>query len=227
MNYAVEPMQAEDIPQVIEVERQSFPTMWPSNTYRRELQNARARYLVVLEQLGADAETAPQLVTTSVPPASPLERLILGVRHLISKESSPPVNSRLVDGYLGMWLMLDEAHITTVAVKESHRRLGLGEFLMIAAIDLALELGLEVVTLEVRATNTGAQDLYRKLGFRKVGLRRGYYTDNKEDAIIMSTDNITTSDYQALFRRVKEEHFLHWGDHLPLSLDPACPANED
>lgn len=226
MNYVVEPMCAEDIPQVIEIERHSFPTMWPANTYRRELQNQRARYLVVLEEDGGTLQPTPEPVMAASMPPSALGRFISGVRHLLSKESPPTsATSRHVVGYLGLWLMFDEAHVTTVAVDENHRRHGLGELLLIAAIDLASQLGLQVLTLEVRASNEGAQDLYRKLGFRQVGIRRGYYTDSREDAIIMSTDTITVAAYQGLFQRMKEEHFHRWAEHqealnhLPLSND--------
>ncbi|WP_332089808.1 ribosomal protein S18-alanine N-acetyltransferase [Paenibacillus sp. GYB003] len=88
-------------------------------------------------------------------------------------------------GYGGMWLIMDEAHVTNVAVRSAYRGRKLGERLMIRIQSAAVFLGAERITLEVRTSNIVAQRLYAKLGFIPAGLRKGYYTDNGEDAIIM------------------------------------------
>ncbi|GAA3403045.1 ribosomal protein S18-alanine N-acetyltransferase [Paenibacillus hodogayensis] len=88
-------------------------------------------------------------------------------------------------GYGGMWMIVDEAHVTNIAVRTAYRGRKLGERLLIQLQSAAVFLGAERITLEVRASNTIAQRLYAKLGFIPAGLRRGYYTDNGEDAIIM------------------------------------------
>jgi ribosomal-protein-alanine N-acetyltransferase len=88
-------------------------------------------------------------------------------------------------GYAGMWLIMDEAHITNIAVREKYRGRKLGERLLLQMQSAALFLGAERMTLEVRVSNTIAQRLYAKLGFIPAGLRKQYYTDNGEDAIIM------------------------------------------
>ncbi|MCL6454113.1 MAG: ribosomal protein S18-alanine N-acetyltransferase [Alicyclobacillus sp.] len=93
-----------------------------------------------------------------------------------------------VIGYIGVWLVIDEGHITNVAVHPDFRGQHLGEFLMRTVMDNCAARGMRRITLEVRVTNTVAQNLYRKLGFVAVGKRRGYYTDNNEDAIIMWAD---------------------------------------
>ncbi|MDA8346892.1 MAG: ribosomal protein S18-alanine N-acetyltransferase [Thermaerobacter sp.] len=90
-----------------------------------------------------------------------------------------------VVGYCGMWFIVDEGHITNVAVHPDFRGRGVGRMLMQAAMDLARLSGGIRVTLEVRISNTIAQSLYESLGFHRVGVRRGYYTDNGEDAYIM------------------------------------------
>lgn len=90
-----------------------------------------------------------------------------------------------VCGYCGMWIVLDESHITNVAVTGAVRGNGVGEGLMREAIRVAKEHGVTVMTLEVRVTNIVAQNLYRKLGFQNGGLRKKYYTDNQEDALVM------------------------------------------
>ena len=88
-------------------------------------------------------------------------------------------------GFCGMWLVMDECHITNVAVTQSVRGQGIGEGLMREAIRVSKEHGAVLMTLEVRVSNTVAQNLYRKLGFQNGGIRKGYYSDNLEDALVM------------------------------------------
>ena len=93
-------------------------------------------------------------------------------------------------GYGGMWLVLDEAHITNIAVHPLARRKGIGEALLRVLMAEANRLGIQKITLEVRDSNTAARNLYEKLGFVSVGRRKRYYSDNNEDAIIMWNLNI-------------------------------------
>jgi ribosomal-protein-alanine N-acetyltransferase len=90
-----------------------------------------------------------------------------------------------VVGYVGMWLILDECHITNIAVHPTYRRLGIGRRLLQSAVDFTESAGGRRITLEVRRSNLVAQHLYTSFGFRNVGVRKGYYTDNHEDAFIM------------------------------------------
>ncbi len=90
-----------------------------------------------------------------------------------------------VIGYAGVWLIVDEGHITNVAVDPDYRGRRLGETLMRALMAECAAHGIVRMTLEVRVSNVIAQNLYRKLGFEAVGVRKGYYTDNNEDALIM------------------------------------------
>jgi ribosomal-protein-alanine N-acetyltransferase len=99
------------------------------------------------------------------------------------------IEGRIV-AYGGMWLMVDEAHITTFAVHPAWRRQRIGERLLIAFFDLARDRHARELTLEVRLSNLGARRLYEKYGFRPVGLRPRYYSDNNEDALIMTTEPI-------------------------------------
>ena len=95
-----------------------------------------------------------------------------------------------VVAYGGLWLMVDEAHVTTFAVLPAWRRHGLGSRLLLALIELAADMGASVATLEVRLSNAGARQLYERFGFRPVGVRPRYYSDNGEDALIMTTDEL-------------------------------------
>ena len=94
--------------------------------------------------------------------------------------------------YGGMWLMVDEAHITTFAVLPEWRRHGVGTRLMLDLISVARQLGARVMTLEVRLSNKPARELYHRFGFRPVGVRPRYYSDNGEDALIMTTDELAS-----------------------------------
>lgn len=94
------------------------------------------------------------------------------------------VEDRIV-GYCGVWIVVDEAHITNVAILPEYRGRKLGEALMRKVIEVAKEKGAKTMTLEVRMTNTIAQSLYRKLGFQGGAIRKNYYIDNHEDALVM------------------------------------------
>jgi [ribosomal protein S18]-alanine N-acetyltransferase len=88
-------------------------------------------------------------------------------------------------GYCGLWVIIDEGHITNIAVLPDFRGIGLGEKLLTAVMETAKNLGAETLTLEVRVSNHVAKGLYRKLGFQDGGIRKSYYTDNFEDALVM------------------------------------------
>jgi len=90
-----------------------------------------------------------------------------------------------VVGYAGMWVLMDEAHVTNIAVHPDYRHLGIGERILRELIRRAYAAGADKMTLEVRVSNVVAQNLYKKLGFAFRGIRRGYYTDTHEDAMIM------------------------------------------
>jgi ribosomal-protein-alanine N-acetyltransferase len=110
-----------------------------------------------------------------------------------------------VVGYGGVWLMVDEAHITTFAVHPAWRRRGIGDRLLLELLDVALERGAREVTLEVRLSNLAARRLYEKFGFRPVGLRPRYYTDDNEDALIMTTPALETPAMQDRIDRLRRE----------------------
>lgn len=90
-----------------------------------------------------------------------------------------------VMGYVGMWIVFDEGHITNLATHPQYRRQGVARKLMYELIAASKERGVRYLTLEVRRTNSEAQELYQKLGFVHMGVRRKYYLDNNEDALIM------------------------------------------
>ncbi|NLZ43973.1 MAG: ribosomal protein S18-alanine N-acetyltransferase [Clostridia bacterium] len=142
MAVAVEPMQLKDLPEILIIERLSFPIPWSKQAFLHELNNEFALYLVARENLA-------------------------------------------VCGYIGMWLIVDEGHITNLAVHPAYRRRGIGRLLLKSLIQAGKRYGLRRLTLEVRRSNLAAQKLYMEFGFTTVGVRSRYYLDNHEDALIM------------------------------------------
>ena len=108
-------------------------------------------------------------------------------------------------GYTGLWLMVDEAHITTFAVHPDARRRRIGERLLQRLFDIAQDIGAEWLTLEVRASNIAAQRLYEKYGFKRAGVRRRYYSDNGEDALIMWTERIKERAVRDRLEKLRED----------------------
>ena len=111
--------------------------------------------------------------------------------------------------------MAGEAHLTSIAVREQYRCRGIGELLLICVIEKAIALRASMVTLEVRASNVAAQRLYVKYGFTQVGVRHNYYSDNREDGVVMSTTDIASSLFQSSLRQLKQAYFEKWGISLP------------
>ena len=115
-----------------------------------------------------------------------------------------------IGGFAGMWFVLDEAHVVIIASRPSERRRGVGELLLIACLELALQQTSRVVTLEVRASNNAARSLYRKYGFQDAGVRKRYYSGG-EDAVIMSTPPIQSELYGRKFRMLVDKYEVRWG----------------
>lgn len=105
-------------------------------------------------------------------------------RYVVAKKDG------IVIGYAGMWLILDEGHITNIAVHPEYRGIGAGNLLLEALIEICRTESITSLTLEVRKSNLIAQSLYKKYGFLEQGIRKEYYGDNKEDAVIMWKYNI-------------------------------------
>ncbi|MEW6727617.1 ribosomal protein S18-alanine N-acetyltransferase [Desulforudis sp. 1088] len=150
MRVTFEPMRVEHLDAIEELEKKSFPTPWPRQTFEFEiLYNDLAEYVVA-------------------------------------------VHEGKVIGYGGAWMVLDEAHVTNVAVHPDYRGMKIGKALMLELMRRAVARGARCMTLEVRPSNTVARQLYARLGFVEAGVRKGYYQDNDEDAIIMWKQGLTT-----------------------------------
>ena len=137
-----EPLKAEHVSKILEIENRTNGAPWSERAFLNELSHADRIFLVAF-------------------------------------------GSGDIVGYGGVWLVIDEAHVTTLAVDEPYRRKGIGEKLMIELLVKSQEAGMVCSTLEVRAQNEPAIQLYLKLGYKQTALRKGYYPNNKEDASVM------------------------------------------
>ena len=135
------------------------------------------------------------------PPKGIVRRILRSARGL-SQQGTP--NS--IVGFLGTWYAADQAHIVSVGVADGYRRRGIGELLLIAAVEHAIARETETITLEVRKSNAAARALYEKYGFIEQGIRKGYYSDNREDAVIMTTGSIQMERYAAQVAALKQAH---------------------
>lgn len=169
-------MQSADLLRVVEIERACFGERWTVNSFQNELNNVASSYFIARVPAAAPGERAPR-----------------------RGEISPGE----IVGYAGYWLILEEAHITTIGVDPRVQRRGYGEYLLLHLIDHADRQGCKWLTLEVRSSNVAAQKLYEKYGFTSLGRRRGYYQDNQEDALVMWTENIGHPEYRELLARLR------------------------
>ena len=204
-------MRKEDVAQVTWIERESFPDQWSPPDYQRELKNRLAHYLVACDEWEKIDESEVKAI-----PQKGFSRLVSSVKQLLNhnrvlSNELASLSRQYIIGFAGFWAMADEAHITSIAVRKQHRRQGVGELLLIHLIELAIELKARIITLEVRASNTVAQRLYDKYGFTQVDLRRGYYIDNREDAVLMTAENINSVSFLAHLQRLKQAHAIKWG----------------
>ena len=217
MKVTVEPMRVEHIPVVGAIERRCFTQPWPPNAYQKEIQtNRRAHYFIArlvdvpaADRVPIDGQRAAlhagagRVATADEGILGRLSRLFRGPSDV---PSTPATEAELqgIVGYSGLWLMTDEAHVTTIAVDPPYQGNGIGELLLLGLIDQAKQIAARWLTLEVRISNQVAQGLYQKYTFKEMGVRRRYYSDNGEDALVMWTDPIDSETFQEAVSRNRE-----------------------
>ena len=216
MHIYVRPMVSEDICHVQLLEEAMFPTLGSKTDFDLELSKKSVVYFVAQPSICCKwALTFVKFNSIS----GNNNRLLLIMRQmylmvcLIWSKSLDFVGlkHRCVVGCLGLQYIIDEVHITSFSVKSLYRGLGIGEALLIAAIEHAIAKSAMMITLEVRISNEIAIKLYNKYGFRNRGIRKDYYSDNKEDAIIMTNDEILSSDYRETLYNLSSAHGNHLG----------------
>lgn len=196
--YSIDLMQQEDVPDVSRVERLCFSNPWPSSAYRRELRNQANNYYIVLrEHTDVDESAVRERERAEV--GRGLNALLPFLRR-----HDEPASSSIV-GFAGMWILFDEAHVTTIGVLPDRRGRGLGELMLADLFAEAERRNAEWMTLEVRVSNDSAQQLYTKYGFRTQGVRRRYYSDNNEDAYIMWSESMRNPAYLQQLQELREQ----------------------
>ena len=183
-------MQLADLDRVMEIEPQAFGTHhWTRGNFIRELDNQVATYLVAEQRQKPrhceEQQATKQSISSSIGIATPATQA--------RDDKTTPV------AYIGIWIVVDEMHIVTLAVAPEARRQGIAEALLLSVLDLAITSNVRAVTLEVRASNLAAQELYRKYGFQRQGLRPNYYEDNKEAALLLWTEDLSTEKFRMLY----------------------------
>lgn len=213
-------LRKKDIAEVIEIEREAFSPMWISSPFKRDLNNKHASYLVaVIEpdpqepnpQQPANPPPQPEPPAPQPLPRSWITRLAARFRINHAPPEPPTPENHAIAGYVSVWYQGDEAHIVEIAVRETLRGHGIGELLLIGSLRAAVARGSRVMTLEARVSNFIAQRLYEKYNFQSVGIRKGYYSDNREDAVIMTTTPINANEYARLFRALQQTWQSRWG----------------
>lgn len=220
--FAIEPMRLEHIPAVSAIEQRCFSQPWPPNAYRKEVQTNRMAHYFVARRLDDERSREPVAVSRAVATVpvngsegilGRLSRLLRGAHEAPSATATAAELGSIV-GYGGLWLMTDEAHITTIAVDPDYQGNGLGELLLLGLIDRARQIGARWLTLEVRASNEVAQALYRKYTFKEMGVRRRYYSDDGEDALVMWTDPIDSDTFREAVQANRDRLSQRLGEYV-------------
>ena len=215
MDVVIRRLRAEDIAQVVEIEREAFSPLWISTPFKHELNNRYASYLVAC---GSPEPAGLAGAETGAGPGPGLKRgfswrrLAKRLLGLADRRRPDTPSSSYVTGYVSVWYQGEEAHITEIAVRETLRGNGMGELLLIGSLRAAMEYGSKVMTLEVRVSNFVAQRLYEKYWFKSVGIRKAYYSDNREDAAIMTTSPIGNEEYGRMFQELQDAYRTRWGE---------------
>ncbi len=192
INVTVRPMTFDDVENVVILDRLSFPTPWSARTYHHELNNTERSAMFVVEPTDKPSQTED--------PGSGSE----GFLQRLFSPSTPGQTQTPLMAYSGFWQICEEAHISTIAVHPDWRGRKIGELLIWIMVREAMRRRAEMVTLEVRVSNTVAQNLYRKYQFEVTGRRKGYYRDNNEDAYYMTVTPLDKAYHAKLIEYGKE-----------------------
>ena len=194
----IRPMRRADVRAAARVERDAYGSQSPRTSFRREILNGLAQYLVA--DVGEDAPVSPQV----------RDWWGRAVQFLPDRLPFGPSGAPIA-GYAGAWFTHDQLHLVTLAVAPQYQGRGIGQALLLAVCDLAVAADLDSVALEVRSTNARAVSLYARHGFRSNGRLRNYYADNGEDALVMLLDGLDTPEGRAALDLRRAEHAARYG----------------
>lgn len=192
MNLTLRYMRLPDIQQVVAIDKVSFDPPWSARSYSYEITESTYSHMVVLEMWDDGRSPAPRW-----------RNFLRGFRR--ASQFTPP----LIVGYGGLWNIVDEAHVSTIATHPDFRGRGWGEILLLGMLKKSCMLKAGYIVLEVRVSNITAQNLYRKHYFVEHGVKARYYQNNGEDAYDMRLDlrqDGARERIDAAFRQSLERH---------------------
>jgi ribosomal-protein-alanine N-acetyltransferase len=196
----------EQLDAVVELDRLCFGGLWTRSGYERELGSPNSRLLAL------EATSAPEASGSVVPSSE-----VLTQQAAKTSAKTVPAAPTLLVGFGCFWSILEEAHITIIAVHPDYRCQGLGQLLLYALLWEARQHQLERATLEVKPSNQAALSLYQKFGFKEAGRRRRYYKDTGEDALILWRGGLQSPECEEMLNRCYQQVKLRleaWGWQL-------------
>ena len=197
------------------VVRSVFGSTAPNSSTSREMRRNNTTYIVATKNDGNGNFTGD---ATQQDATNGWRHRITSLFSSYSNNSGDRQSSSIV-GAVGIWTPVDQAHIMMIATHGDERRRGVGDLLIIATLCEAIKNGAINVTLEVRKSNDAARALYGKYGFSDIGVRRNYYANNREDAVIMATPSFTDLSYIRTLQRRCHGYFIVRGE-TELQVDP-------
>lgn len=198
------------------VVKEAFGATAPKSSAAREMKRKNTTYIVVTK----DPLSGNGNNDIDYPIGMNWHRRLRSLFTVSVGDVEPHQSSRSIVGLVGIWTPVDQAHVMVIASRPNERRQGVGELLIIATLCEAIKIGATNATLEVRKSNDAAQMLYRKYGFSEIGIRRRYYSDNREDAVIMATPSFANLDYVRSLQSRCDSYFSVRG-HTEIQLDPS------
>jgi [ribosomal protein S18]-alanine N-acetyltransferase len=195
---ALQPLTSAHLTDVVELDRRCLGGLWSYHSYQREIDSPNSDLLLLQTVDLADLNSSGTgladtgLVSTGLADTGLVSTGLAGT----DLSSDGPAMAPVSIGLACSWAILDEAHITLLAIDPAYQRQGLGQLLLYSLLVLAWQRGLEWATLEVRVSNQTAISLYQKFGFESVGQRRAYYQDNGEDALILWRKGLQRPEFQ-------------------------------
>ena len=199
--FACRAMVPDDIEQANAIEKDAFPDLFPPTSFSKDLKRDRATILVA--EVNENATGWQELIP-------PSQDNISNSNLYRNGYTGYGKGQKFLTGLLMFWEMAGEAHIISVGVRRNFRRRGIGELLMLNCFSKCVRSTYSAISLEVRSSNKAAQELYLKHGFLVEGIRKAYYSDNREDALIMNARNILSpSHVQRMTDRKKTYTELH------------------
>ncbi len=211
----LKPLKAEQLPAVVELDKLCFGGHWTLDGYRRELESTTSHLLTLCLKSANVYHSIQSNYNPETPNNSQLSELTAQQSRALSlsgvaTQTEAEIPSQLI-GLGCFWSILEEAHITLLAVNPEYQNQGLGKLLFYGLLYLAHHQGLERATLEVRVSNQTALSLYKKFGFQEVGKRRRYYQDTGEDAVILWRNHLATAEFNKIL--------MEWHQEIKANLD--------